>query len=58
MDTYKYYNASQLLLAIPVGKTRVVYDHVVTRWAVDKYEVGTWGVAVVGLHKASMDVVG
>lgn len=29
--------------ALKVGGTRAINDHVVTRWAEERYEVNTWG---------------
>jgi hypothetical protein len=47
------------LLAMPVGTTGVRFGVVVTRWAKDGFEVGTWGRGdVVGSETAAEDVLG
>jgi len=47
------HNAYTELEKITVGHTRIISQQVVTRWASDVYEVGTWGKATCDVHKAA-----
>jgi hypothetical protein len=38
---------------MPIGMTTTINDKVVTRWAFDSYEIGTWGKSTVNFEQAT-----
>lgn len=46
-------NAREALLSMGKGRTKVLYGRVVTRWAEDAFEIGTYGVCLISVTDAA-----